>query len=64
MAISLFFMVRRRDNGCYIGIPSTQDMAVSLDQADGDKVQGTDFEIQDYKAEDERIGVYSYVTKC
>ena len=45
-------------------IPSTQDMAVSLDQADGDKVQGTDFEIQDYKAEDVNgIGVYSYVTK-
>lgn len=45
-------------------IPSTQDMAVSLEQADGDKVQGTDFEIQDYKAEDVNgIGVYSYVTK-
>lgn len=45
-------------------IPSTQDMAVSLEQADGDKVQGIDFEIQDYKAEDVNgIGVYSYVTK-
>ena len=45
-------------------IPSTQDMAVSLEQADGDKVQGTDFEIQDYKSEDVNgIGVYSYVTK-
>lgn len=45
-------------------IPSTQDMAVSLEQADGDKAQGTDFEIQDYKAEDVNgIGVYSYVTK-
>lgn len=45
-------------------IPSTQDMAVSLEQADGDKVQGTDFEIQDYKAEDVNgIGVYSYTTK-
>ena len=40
-------------------IPSTQDMAVSLDQADGDKVNGTDFEIQDYTS----IGVYSYTTK-
>lgn len=45
-------------------IPSTQDMAVSLEQADGDKVQGTDFEIQNYKSEDVNgIGVYSYVTK-
>lgn len=45
-------------------IPSTQDMAVSLEQADGDKIQGTDFEIQDYKSEDVNgIGVYSYVTK-
>lgn len=45
-------------------IPSTQDMAVSLEQADNDKVQGTDFEIQDYTAEDVNgIGVYSYVTK-
>lgn len=45
-------------------IPSTQDMAVSLEQADGDKVQGTDFEIQDYKVEDVNgIGVYSYTTK-
>lgn len=45
-------------------IPSTQDMAVSLDQADGDKVNGTDFEIQDYTSNDvNRIGVYSYTTK-
>lgn len=45
-------------------IPSTQDMAVSLEQADNDKVQGTDFEIQDYTANDVNgIGVYSYVTK-
>ena len=45
-------------------IPSTQDMAVSLEQADNDKVQGTDFEIQDYTSNDVNgIGVYSYVTK-
>lgn len=45
-------------------IPSTQDMAVSLDQADGDKVKGTDFEIQDYTSNDVNgIGVYSYTTK-
>ena len=45
-------------------IPSTQDMAVSLDQADGDKVHGTDFEIQDYTSNDVNgIGVYSYTTK-
>ena len=45
-------------------IPSTQDMAVSLDQADGDKVNGTDFEIQDYTSNDvNEIGVYSYTTK-
>ena len=45
-------------------IPSTQDMAVSLDQADGDKVNGTDFEIQDYTSNDVYgIGVYSYTTK-
>ena len=45
-------------------IPSTQDMAVSLDQADGDKVNGTDFEIQDYTSNDVNgIGVYSYTTK-
>ena len=45
-------------------IPSTQDMAVSLDQADGDKVNGTDFEIQDYTSNDfNGIGVYSYTTK-
>ena len=45
-------------------IPSTQDMAGSLDQADGDKVNGTDFEIQDYTSNDVNgIGVYSYTTK-
>ena len=45
-------------------IPSTQVMAVSLDQADGDKVNGTDFEIQDYTSNDVNgIGVYSYTTK-
>ena len=45
-------------------IPSTQDMAVSLGQADGDKVNGTDFEIQDYTSNDVNgIGVYSYTTK-
>ena len=45
-------------------IPSTQDMAVSLDQADGDKVNGTDFEIQGYTSNDVNgIGVYSYTTK-
>ena len=45
-------------------IPSTQDMAVSLDQADGNKVNGTDFEIQDYTSNDVNgIGVYSYTTK-
>ena len=45
-------------------IPSTQDMAVSLDQADSDKVNGTDFEIQDYTSNDVNgIGVYSYTTK-
>ena len=45
-------------------IPSTQDMAVSLDQADGDKVNVTDFEIHDYTSNDVNgIGVYSYTTK-
>ena len=45
-------------------VPSTQDMAVSLEQADGDKVNGTDFEIQEYSANDVNgIGVYSYTTK-
>ena len=46
-------------------IPSTQDMAVSTGTGRRrNKVQGTDFEIQDYKAEDVNgIGVYSYVTK-
>ncbi len=45
-------------------IPSTQDMATSLEQADGDKVDGTDFEIQDYTSTDVNgIGVYTYTTK-
>lgn len=45
-------------------VPSTQDMAVSLEQADGDKVNGTDFEIQDYTSNDVNgIGVYSYTTR-
>lgn len=45
-------------------IASTQDMAVSLEQADGDKVNGTDFELQDYTSDDVNgIGVYSYTTK-
>ncbi|MBU5481173.1 hypothetical protein [Blautia sp. MSJ-19] len=45
-------------------VPSTQDMAVSLEQADGDKVNGTDFEIQEYTSNDvSGIGVYSYTTK-
>ncbi len=44
-------------------LPSTQDMAVSLEQA-ADLVQGTDFEIQDYSATDVNgVNVYSYVTK-
>lgn len=44
-------------------LPSTQDMAVSLDQADGDKVEGTDFEIQNYTSTDVNgISVYSYTT--
>ena len=44
-------------------IPSSLDMAVSLEQAN-DMVNGTDFEIQNYTAEDVNgIGVYSYVTK-
>lgn len=45
-------------------IASTQDMAVSLEQADGDKVNGTDFELQEYTSNDVNgIGVYSYTTK-
>ncbi|MDO4306089.1 MAG: hypothetical protein Q4C77_04590 [Eubacteriales bacterium] len=44
-------------------LPSTQDMAVSLEQA-ADLEQGTDFEIQDYSATQvEGANVYSYVTK-
>ena len=45
-------------------IPSSQDMATSLEQADGDKTEGTDFEIQDYASKDVNgIGVYTYTTK-
>lgn len=45
-------------------IPSSQDMATSLEQADGDKVDGTDFQIQDYTSNDVNgIGVYTYTTK-
>lgn len=44
-------------------IPSTEDMAVSLEQA-SDLVQGTDFEIQNYTADSVNgVNVYSYVTK-
>lgn len=44
-------------------IPSTEDMAVSLEQA-SDLVQGTDFEIQNYTAENvDGVNIYSYVTK-
>lgn len=44
-------------------LPSTLDMAVTLEQA-SDLVQGTDFEIQDYSAVDANgVNVYSYVTK-
>lgn len=44
-------------------LPSTQDMAVSLEQA-ADLVQGTDFEIQDYSStEVNGANVYSYVTR-
>ena len=45
-------------------IQSSQDMATSLEQADGDKTEGTDFEIQDYNSKDVNgIGVYTYTTK-
>ena len=41
-------------------IPSTQDTAVALEQADN-LVQGTDFEIQDYTSTDTNgVSVYSY----
>lgn len=44
-------------------IPSTQDMAVSLERA-SDLEEGTDFEIQDYTTQDVNgIGVYSYTVK-
>lgn len=44
-------------------IPSSEDMAISLEQAN-DMVNGTDFEIINYTALDVNgIGVYGYVTK-
>lgn len=44
-------------------IPSTQDMAVRLQQAD-DMVEGTDFEIQNYTSNEvSGVNVYSYVVK-
>lgn len=44
-------------------IPSTQDLAVSLEQA-SDLVNGTDFEIRDYNATTQGgVNVYSYYTK-
>lgn len=44
-------------------IPNTQDLAVSLEQAN-DMTQGTDFEIQNYTANDVNgVGVYSYTVK-
>ncbi len=44
-------------------IPSTQDMAVRLQQAD-DMVEGTDFEIQNFTANEvSGVNVYSYVVK-
>ena len=45
-------------------IPNSQDMAVSMTQAEN-MVNGTDFEIQDYKADqkDGGINIYSYTVK-
>ena len=45
-------------------IPNSQDMAVSMTQAEN-MVNGTDFEIQDYKTEqkDGGINIYSYTVK-
>lgn len=44
-------------------LPSTEDMAVSLEQA-ADLEKGTDFEIQDYSStQTNGVNVYSYVTK-
>ena len=44
-------------------IPNTQDLAVALEQA-SDLEQGTDFEIQNYTANDVNgVGVYSYTVK-
>ena len=44
-------------------IPNSQDMAVSMTQAEN-MVNGTDFEIQDYKADQkDGINIYSYTLK-
>ena len=44
-------------------IPNSQDMAVSMTQAEN-MVNGTDFEIQDYKADQkDGINIYSYTVK-
>ncbi len=44
-------------------IPNSQDMAVSMTQAEN-MVNGTDFEIQDYKTEQkDGINIYSYTVK-
>ena len=45
-------------------IPNSQDMAVSMTQAEN-MVNGTDFEIQDYKTEQKNggINIYSYTVK-
>lgn len=44
-------------------IPSTQDMAVTLEKA-ADMEEGTDFEIQNYTSNDVNgVGVYSYTVK-
>ena len=44
-------------------IPNSQDMAVSMTQAEN-MVNGTDFEIQDYKADQkDGVNIYSYTVK-
>lgn len=44
-------------------IPNTQDLAVSLEQAN-DMTQGTDFEVLDYTSNDVNgVGVYAYTVK-
>ena len=44
-------------------IPNSQDMAVSMTQAEN-MVNGTDFEIQDYKADQkDGVNIYSYIVK-